>query len=227
MCTSHAIVRTIIVGFALILLLNGCAVYNKFFGTSEEKGPEELYSRGMERFEKGDYEAAAEAFQTLKDRYPYDKWVISAELKMADALYNRSEYEAAFDSYDEFERLHPRDENIPYVIYQKGMCYFRQLKSIDRDQTPARKAKQEFERLVKRFPKNPYANNARKNIRECLISLAEHELYVGRFYYKMEKYTAAMNRFKYIIQNYPDMGQYHEALEYISKCTEKLAQKED
>lgn len=220
-------IRTILFGFTLIFLLNGCAIYDRFFGTSEEKSPEQLFSEGMERFDKGDYEAAVEAFQALKDRYPYNKSVILAELKMADALYNRSEYEAAFDAYDEFEKLHPKDKNIPYVIYQKGMCHFKQVESIDRDQTPARKAKEEFERLVKRFPKDAYANNARKNIRECLISLAEHELYVGHFYFKMEEYKAAMNRYVYIIQHYPDMGQYHEALEYISKCKERLAQQEE
>ena len=31
-----------------------------------------------------------------------------------------------------------------------------------------------------------------------------------------------MNRYTYLVQNYPDMGQYHEALEYLSKCKEKL-----
>jgi hypothetical protein len=27
------------------------------------------------------------------------------------------------------------------------------------------------------------------------------------------------------MENYPDMGQYHEAIEYISKCKEKIAEK--
>lgn len=219
----QAMIRYLILGVVLTLLLNGCALYDRFFGTSEEKNPEQLFSEGTERFEKGDYEAAVNAFQSLKDRYPYNKSVISAELKIADSLYHRSEYEAAFDAYDEFEKLHPKDENIPYVIYQKGMCYFKQVESIDRDQSPAKKAREEFERLVKRFPKDPYAYNARKNLRECLISLAEHELYVGHYYFKMGEYRAAMNRYMYLIQHYPDMGQYHEALEYISKCKEKLS----
>ena len=223
MTKFHPILRYMILGLILTLSLNGCALYDRFFGKSEEKSPEELMSQGMNHFEKGDYQTAAENFQTLKDRYPYDKSVVLAELKIADSLYYQSEYEAAFDAYDEFERLHPRDKNIPYVIYQKGMSNFSQVKGPDRDQAPTRKAKEEFERLVKRFPKDAYANNARKNLRECLINLAEHEIYVGHFYFKMGKYRAAMNRFTYIIHNYPDMGQYYEALEYISKCKEKLS----
>ncbi|MGD2127307.1 MAG: outer membrane protein assembly factor BamD, partial [Desulfobacteraceae bacterium] len=71
-----------------------------------------------------------------------------------------------------------------------------------------------------------YANRARRNIRKCLIFLAEYELYVGHFYFKKGKYRAALGRYTYIIEHYPDMGQYHEAIEYISKCKQKLAEEE-
>ena len=207
------LVRYILMGIIFVSLFNGCAVYDRFFKASEDKRPEELMSEGISSLERGNFEAATEAFQNIKDRYPYSKLAITAELKMADALYQDSEFFLAYDAYDEFERLHPRDKNIPYVIYRKGMCYFRQMKSIDRDQTPSLKAKEEFEKLIKRFPRDEYANRARKNIRNCLIFLAEYELYVGHYYYKVKKYKAALGRYKYIIKNYPDMGQYHEALE--------------
>ena len=216
------LVRYILMGIILVSIFNGCAVYNRLFGEREDKRPEELMSEGIRNLERGNFEAAIEAFQNIKDRYPYSKLAITAELKMADALYQDSEFDLAYDAYDEFERLHPKDKNIPFVIYRKGMCYFRQIKSIDRDQSPTLKAKEVFERLIKRFPRDDYANRARKNIRDCLIYLAEYELYVGHFYYKAKKYEAALGRYKYIIKNYPDMGQYHEALEYISKSKENL-----
>ena len=205
-----------------MLLLGGCSLYEKYLGGKEDKRPSELMSDGMKDFERGNYDEATEGFQKLKDRYPYSKYAIMAELKMADAFYEKEEFEEALVAYDDFEKLHPKNKNIPYVIYQKGMCSFRQVTAIDRDQSFTLKAKEEFERLVKRFPRSEYANRARKNIRQCLIYLAGYELYVGHFYYKMGKYRTAMNRYAYLIQTYPDMGQYHEALEYISKCREKL-----
>ena len=58
-----------------------------------------------------------------------------------------------------------------------------------------------------------------------MIFLAEYELYVGRFYFNKGDYKAALDRFLYLIRHYPDMGQYREALEYISICKEKLRQK--
>jgi len=216
------IIRNILLGTTVLLLLGGCSLYEKYLGGKEDKRPSELMGDGMKNLERGSYEEATEAFQKLKDRYPYSKYAIMAELKMADAFYEKEEFEEALAAYDDFEKLHPKNKNIPYVIYQKGMCSFRQVTAIDRDQSFTLKAKEEFERLAKRFPRSEYANRARKNIRECLIYLAEYELYVGHFYFKMGKYRTAMNRYAYLIQNYPDMGQYHEALEYINKCKEKL-----
>ena len=222
---THSLLRWVIAGSLTIFLLSGCAVIEIFTGSSEEElTPDELMTQGVERMERASYSGAVESFQMIKDRYPYSKYATLAELKMADALYQTQEYDAAYDAYDEFGRLHPKHNQMPYVLYQKGMCHFIQMKSNDRDQSHTVKAKEEFERLIRQFPRDNYAHRARKNIRKCLIFLAENELVVGRFYFKMGKYRAALARYAYIVENYPDMGQYNEALEYISRCKAKLAE---
>ncbi len=222
---------------AALLLLStcaaGCAVVDtvtstvsSFFGDTEERTPAELMFEGEEYLEAGRYHAAAEGFQQIKDRYPYSKYALKAELLLADATFLRDDYNTAYELYDEFERLHPRNPNIPYVIFKKGECHLMQVSTVDRDQTHTRAAQEEYERLIRRFPSDRYAELARKKIRKCLIYRAEYELYVGHFYFGKGHYKAAMGRYQYIIRNYPDMGQYHEALEYIRICKSKLAEQE-
>lgn len=209
------------------LLLGGCAMFKKFFGGGdEEKAASELMAEGTEAFEKGRFEQAKEAFQKLKDRYPYSKYAITAELRMADSMYEKQDYDEAYEAFDEFERLHPKNPEIPYVIYQKGMCQFQQVKTIDREQAHTLKAKEEFERLIGRFPRDEYAQKARKNLRKCMISMADYELYVANYYYKNGKYQAALARYIYLIENFPDMGQYSQALELIARCKERIAKEE-
>ncbi len=217
------IIRYMLVGTVLVSLLGGCSLYDRLFGEDEEPTASDHMSEGTRNLEKGNYEKATEAFQKVKDRYPYSRFAIEAELKMGDAFYAAEAFEEAYDAYNEFERLHPKNKNIPYVIYQKGMCHFEQVTTIDRDQSHTLRAKDEFERLIKKFPRDKHTNLARKRLRKCLIYLAEYELYVGHYYFKRGFYRAAMARYNYIIQHYPDMGQYHEALEYINKSKEKLA----
>jgi len=222
--------NVVLPGMMLLVLLSGCGpafdLIDRYLADEEDMTPTELMEQGREDFDKGYYSGAVDAFERIKDRYPYSKHAIEAELKMADALYEKKAFVEAVESYDDFEKLHPNNKFIPYVIYQKGMCYYQQIRTIDRQQTRTLQAKGEFERVVKRFPRSEFADRARKKIRDCLIFLAEYELYVGHFYFKQGNYRAAMGRYNFVIKNYPDVGQYHEALEYIRRCKEKLTEGE-
>ena len=218
----YRVKRFILIQLVIVL----CAGCSWFGGKKPEKSPEELMSEGLSAFDDGDYTEAVESFQKLKDRYPYSKLAIGAELKLADALFKKKEFEQALEAYREFETLHPKNKSIPYAIYQQGMCYFLRMNSIDRDQTSTRKALAEFERLRREFPTDPFSLQAQRKIRECLINLAEYEFYVGHFYFQAGHYLAALRRFEYLITHYPDLGQYGKTLTYIAKCKEKLAEQE-
>ena len=213
---------------ALVLmgfLLNGCSLWHWVFPPEKEaeKGPTLLLSDGMDAMDRGYYQEAIDAFQQITDRYPYSREALTAELKLADAYFARRLFEEAFGAYGDFEKLHPNHPEIPYVIYRMGLCHYERMTSIDRDQEYTLKAKEHFERLISRFPDSPYAQSAKLKVRDCYESLAGHELYVGNFYYKTGRYGAAAGRYEYLIQNYPDLGQYHEALTNLSKSREKLA----
>ncbi len=191
----------------------------------KEKGPEALMKEGIKDMQDGFYVGAINVFQQIKDKYPYSKYVVMAELKIADALYMKGNYDEAYEAYNEFEKLHPLNPNIPYVIYQKGMCHFERVSTIDRDQYHTKKAKEEFERLIRRFPNSKYARIAKWRLRKCYSNLAKHELYVANFYFKMKHYKAALQRYRYAIMNYPDIGQYYDALKGIERCEMRLKKK--
>ena len=212
----------LLLGICWLFLLSGCSLWHDLFGSEDEPSPSEIMSEAMEDFNEGRFEKAVQTFQQIKDRYPYSTFAITAELKMADALYERGQYDEARDEYAEFEKMHPRNKSVPYVIYQQGMCYFKKSSDIDRDQSNTLKGKEEFERLIKRFRKSDYTEQARRKVRECYVKLAEHELYVGDFYFRKCKYQTAMNRYLYLIEHYPDVGQYYRALESVKKCKEKI-----
>jgi len=210
--------RFIIVCILPVIVCSGCA----WFGAREERSAQELASDGMDEFKNGDYKDAIESFESLRDWYPFSVYAILAELKIADAHYHLRQYEEAIFAYEEFENLHPRNEAVPYVIYQTGLCYFDQIDTIDRDQTPVQKAFDAFRRLQKQFPGDAYAKKAGEHIKKCLKSLAGHDFYVGLYYYKTKRYKSAIYRFRKVISEYPDVGVHQKALQYISLCEEAL-----
>ncbi|WP_299977963.1 outer membrane protein assembly factor BamD [Desulfobacula sp.] len=202
--------------FAIVLLLSGCS----WFETSHEmeKNAGELVSEGSSAFVSGDYKTAVKAYTDLKDWYPFSKYAILAELKIADSHYHLEEYDEAMIAYEEFEKMHPRNEAIPYVIYQTGLCWFNQIDTIDRDHTPAKNSLTQFNRLIDQHPESEYAQKAKENIKNCMENLSGHELYVANFYYKTKRYKAALKRYEYLVENYPGSKESKEALNKIPKC---------
>ncbi len=72
------------------------------------------------------------------------------------------------------------------------MCYFKQMLSVDRDQTATEKALEQFRYLIENFPQSPHTLAAREKVQACRRQLAEHEYYIARFYFRMKKYPAAL-----------------------------------
>ncbi|MDY6850610.1 MAG: outer membrane protein assembly factor BamD [Thermodesulfobacteriota bacterium] len=219
----------LLLGVIVLLLLSGCGFFKGLFGDEGadiEVLPQQLAEEGMEAMREEQYETAAQKFQDLQDRYPYSRYAILAELKRADALFFKAKYIEAAEAYKEFERLHPKNEAVPYVIFQTGMCYFKKMPTHDRDQSRTIKAIQTFVRLRHTFPDSKWAAMAGARLTEAQKTLAGHEFSVGEFYFKQKSYTAALGRFTSLIKNYPDTGYHARAMNYISLCRQKIAEEE-
>ncbi len=215
--------RLIAICLILPMLFAGCAWFEK---PREDKPAQELIRDGMDAYDEGNYKEAIKSFEKLRDWYPFSKYAILAELKIADAYYNLEAYADAVFSYEEFERLHPRNEAIPYVIYRIGRSHFNRIDTIDRDQTTAAKALETYDRLISQFPDDPHANMAGADKIICYKSMAGHDYYVGEFYYKSKHYKAALLRFKAVLTSYPDVGYHQKALLLIANCEALIKEQE-
>lgn len=207
--------RMLAAGLTLVVLMcSGCA----WFESKEEKSAQQLIQDGVDDFEAGKYKKAIASFEKLRDWYPFSRYAILAELKIADAYFNLESYADAIFAYEEFEQLHPRNEAIPYVIYRIGRAYFNQIDTIDRDNSNAVKALENYQRLIAQFPDDAYAGMAQSDMLACYQNLSGHEFYVGVFYYKNKNYKAARARFTAVVEKYPDVGYHYRALTYLANC---------
>ena len=208
-----------------ILLLCGCAMFDQ--STQMNKTAQQLASEGATAFMNEDYKDAVNAYTDLKDWYPFSKYAILAELKIADAHFHLEQYDEAIVAYKSFEKMHPRNEAVPYVINQIGSCWFNQIDTVDRDTTPAKNALAQFQRLSQQYPDSEYVTEALKNIETCINTIAGHELYVANFYNKTKKYQAALKRYEFIVEQYAGTSQSEAALAKIPAVSKKAqAQKE-
>jgi outer membrane protein assembly factor BamD len=202
------------------LLLIGCAGKKKV--QQVPKDPAVLYTKATILFNKGEYKKAEEIFTQLKNYFPSDEiYALKADIRIADCAFFRKEYPEAIARYTEFKKRNPFHQEIPYVEFQIGLCYYKQILSKDRDREATVKALTVFQNVTSNYPNTLFGVKAREKITFCRRMLAEHELYVANFYRRKGEYPAAIKRCSLILERYPNSGIGDEALYILSIALHK------
>ena len=216
--------RILPVLLVLVVTLSGCTITWPWTKSNAltRSTPDGLYQQAVEYYKDGSYKKSVEIFQRLKEEYPLSQLAILAEMGIADSYFSDKAYFEAELAYREFVNLHPTNENLPYVMYQIGMCHFNQMDTLDRDQSETFKALKEFERLTARFPSSKFSFLAEKMIRECKRILGEKDFYIGEFYFNLKQYRAALRRFEKIARDYANVGLDYKVSYYIIESKRRL-----
>ena len=161
-----------------------------------------LYEQAIKLFNDESYDDAVRFFESLRNRFPQSPYAIEAEIKIADAHFEKRDFVAAENGYQNFRSLHPTNRHIPYVIFRTGLCQVEQIPgSVDRDQAHTERTVEIFADFVTRFPNAPEVSEARKHLEASKRMLAKRELYVADFYLNQDAYRAALLRLEALHAN--------------------------
>lgn len=208
--TSGRILTTLII----LISLAGCLGLGK---GQTELPAEDLAKKGLEQYNHGKYFQAVETFNTIKERFPFSRFSLLAELKSADCKFFMADYLEAIELYKTFEKNHPTNEAIPYVIFQIGRSYYRTSDTVDRDTTGASESIKAFARLLRTFPTSSYTEEAKALSKKANFFLAEHELSVAEFYFRTKEFAQARGRAEYLISVFPDSPAAAKAAELLEQ----------
>ncbi|MBI5675688.1 MAG: outer membrane protein assembly factor BamD [Nitrospirae bacterium] len=206
-----------------------------FFACSSKKAvikDTSLYDAGArfeevnEKIKKKDYEKAREILADVKARDTSKEYAALAQIRIGDTYFEEGEYEEAVGQYEAFLDLHTYHKYAPYAQYQVAMSYYKRISGADTSYSLAKLALTEFEKLQKQYPRNPYMEITDKRIKICKDTLAEYELYVGKFYLQKGSYTAAVERFINLLKLYPDSSTESEALYSLGLAYKETGDKE-
>jgi outer membrane protein assembly factor BamD len=213
---------------ALALVLLGapaCAAKNK--KQKPQLPPQQAYDTAMQKIAKKHYYAGRTMLQELMPRVPPDdrEFLPKIQLAIADAYFKdggQLNYGEALNSYRTFLTYYPNHDEAARVQYMVGMSLFQQALSPDRDQSLTQQAILEFAKIRTVYPGSPFVEQAGKRIIECNNRLAEHERFVAHFYQKRRQYNAAIDRYRRILDHYPEYNHTAEVLLDIGSCLLKV-----
>lgn len=207
------IISLLIVG----TILTGCAGKG---GTEIEpdKTLAEIYQSAYVELEDKNYETAATQFLQAESQFPSSPWAADALIMAAYSQYMDKDFAGAIMTTDRFMRFHPGHKDVAYVLYLRGMCYYRQVSDVRREPGMSAYAMQQFQQLVDRFPKSPYAENAKNKINILKNYIAGKVMYSARADMAKENWPSAISRLQSVVTGAQETVMTPEALYRLTEC---------
>jgi outer membrane protein assembly factor BamD len=209
--------KSIAVGFLLLSMSGFVAGLGVFMSSCSseaviESDPAALYKDAEEDIKSDRYQLALDKLKMVKNKFPYSKYAVDAQLRIADVYFMQELYPEAASNYETFRDLHPKHERIGYAMFRIAKSYFIDMpRNVARDLTSAQKCVDAYNDFLRRFPSAPEAAEANKDLESARSELADKELYIANFYLKHNFYESAKPRFQKVIDIYPETTAAAEA----------------
>lgn len=190
------------------------------------------YQKGLKELEEKDWIAAAKYFSFVKARFPYSKFAVLAELRLADAEFGAKHYIQAIDSYKLFIKFHPTHQMVAngYAAFRIGESYYKMLPTnfwilppaYEKDQSATYDASRQLQAFIKKFPNTAFVDKAKKMLIRVHKRLAQHEWYVAKFYWDRGKHMATVLRLRRLLRDYHGVGYDGDALWLLGRAYSKV-----
>ena len=206
--------KKILLPIVLAGVLAGCAGEE----IEPEKSMAELYAEAYEEFNDKNYDKAADLFLQAETEHSTDAFAPDALVMAAYSRYMDDDFSGALIAADRFMRFHPGHQDAPYIMYLRGMCYYRQVSDVRREPGMSVYALQQFEALKERFPNSEYAKNAENKINILKNYIAGKIMYAARTDMKRENWTSAITRLQSVVTTAQETVMTPEAMYRLNQC---------
>ena len=219
--------------FFSILVLMGCASNEK----EDAEPPEvQLYRLAQDRISAQNYLGAVDSLVRIERFYPFGVYAEQARADLIYAHYMSGDYDQAYAASEKFIRLYPRNTNVDYAYFMKGMTgYYADegllgnlfsLSLAKRDIGGAMHSYADLTEFLIRYPESEYIDAARERLIFLRNLIASSELDGAEYYMKRGAYLAALNRANYVLKNIPNSTETQRALDIMKKSFIELGYEE-
>ena len=198
------------------LLFSSCAKDDSSVEIIEEKEIRlqmiDAYNEGLDALENQDGLTAAKKFSEAELLFPQSTWAPKSALMSAYSYFSQEYYSDAIYEVERFLKTYPEHPRTDYAYYLLAIAYYDQIVDETKDLDSILKSKKYFNYIIDNYPNTDYALDAKFKIELINEILASKEMYLARYYFDKEKWIPAINRYKFVVENYNESIFIEEAL---------------
>lgn len=197
---------------------------------------DQLYETGHTALVRGNNDRAIRHYQRLIARFPFGPYTEQAHLDLAYAQYRAKRNDEAISTIDRFLKTYPTHPKADYAQYLRGVVNFYReasfigryvkLDPATRDQGSTRQSFIDFSRLMRDYPDSAYADDARQRMIYLRNQMARHEIQIASYYLRRGAFVAAINRSKYVLENYQQAPQTGDALALMVESYQAMGEQD-
>ena len=218
--------KNFLVFFIILIFFAGCSGEEKNISLIKETNQDlemlATYEEAYTALDEGDPYYAAKKFLEAELLFPQSDWAPRSALMAAYSFYLQNYYSEALSNLERYLKTYPNDKNTVYAHYLIGMCYYETIEGEKKDTAPLLNAKEKFNFILENYPNTDFALDSKFKLGLIEDILAAKEMYIGRHYLKKEKWIAAINRFKNVVENFDQTIFVEEALHRLVEVNYKL-----
>src|SRR5208282_3343509 len=143
-----------------------------------------LFDKAMEAMRHNRFDVARLTLQTLINTYPNSEFIARAKLAVGDSWYAEGGTAAlaqAEQEYSDFEIFFPNMPEAAEAQLKIANIHYQQMEKADRDYTHAKRAEDEYRKMILQYPDSKLVPEAKQRLLEVQEVLGEREFEIGRF----------------------------------------------
>jgi outer membrane protein assembly factor BamD len=143
-----------------------------------------LFDKAMDAMRHNRFDVARLTLQTLINTYPDSEFIARAKLAVGDSWYAEGGTAAlaqAEQEYSDFEIFFPNMPEASEAQLKIANIHYQQMEKADRDYTHAKRAEDEYRKVILQYPDSKLVPEAKQRLLEVQEVLADREFGIGRF----------------------------------------------
>tara|TARA_B100000767_G_scaffold269229_1_gene290742 strand:+ start:2822 stop:3664 length:843 start_codon:yes stop_codon:yes gene_type:complete len=214
------------IGLNLLLLLSCSSDKQKEISILNEDEIEMqmivAYNEGLDALNEGDSLKAAKKFNEAELLFPQSEWAPKSSLMAAYSYYADDYNDDAIFQLEQFIKIYPKSKRMQYAHYLIAMSYYNKITDEKKDSKPMITAKEKFEFVISNYPNSDYGLDSKFKLDLIEETLASKEMFVAKHYIKKQKWIPAINRLKFIVENYETTIYVEEAIHRLVEVYFKI-----